>query len=117
MSYQLALFYLPPVDGFAPNVGVRVQVFYGTMKEYDEISAKQFKKTGIKLLHHQVRGNEAVYEYDGELRGTHMHWYSRAVKKDDRVYVITATALQSQWGSVKDELVHSVDSFELDGQS
>jgi len=114
MSYQLALFYLPPVDGFAPNVGVRVQVFHGSMREYDEISAGQFKQTGLDLTHHQVHRNEAVYEYNGNLRGTHMHWYSRAVKKDNRVFVVTATALQNQWKRVEDELRQSVDSFSFD---
>lgn len=112
--YTMAMFYLPPSDGFSANVNIQKQVFVQDMEAYDQISKSQFEEMGAKLLRGEVRDNEALYEGTVTANnGQRFHIFSRAVKDGNFVYLVTATALERHWPEQKAELMQSVNSFRL----
>jgi hypothetical protein len=107
-----AFLYLPPTQGFAPNVNVLIQDVSNTIKEYADLSKEQFKSANLTLLNDNLVGDgEWACEYSGNLQGKDLHFYARALKKGDKVYLITATATPEQWDSVFPKLKSCVDSF------
>jgi hypothetical protein len=110
---EIADFFLPSVDLFSANVGIQKQYFKGTMIDYNELSLSQFRKAGWRVVDAKNLLNESFWEYVGSMLGYDLHWYSRAVKKDNYVYLVTATALSSKWDSQKDILRKSVNSFKI----
>ena len=115
-SYQVATFFLPPSDGFAPNVNVQRQAFAGTIEQYDELSVAQFSAYKFTVVSRKLEKGVASYEYKGQTGAKRLHWYARALKKEKHVYLITASTLESQWKGAKKKLIGSVDSFRFDKQ-
>jgi len=110
--------YLTPTGGFAPNVNVLIQNFPASINDYITVTKKEFDSAGVKLLNeHLVSAEEWDLEYQGNLSGKEFHWYARAVKSGDKVYLTTATATPSQWDQVSHQLIQCVDSFALIGAS
>jgi hypothetical protein len=107
-----AFLYLPPTQGFAPNVNVLIQDVTNTIQEYADLSRQQFKSANLTVLNdHLVGDGEWACEYSGNMQGKDLHFYSRALKKADKIYLITATAAPDQWDSVFPKLKNCVDSF------
>lgn len=114
-TYQSLMMFLPITNSFAPNVNVQIQPYDGTMKEYCELSFSQFKNYGFTLVSDTlITENTSVFEYTGTMQENEFHWYGKAVSKGSKVYLVTATALNSQWPDVSAKLISCVDSFELD---
>jgi len=114
-TYQALTMYLPSSEGFSPNVGVQTQPFEGSVKAYAALSEKQFQQMNIKLLKEKEVGtNQLVVEYAGALQSHSLHWYARAVLKNGRAYLVTATSTERQWSSMGAKLENCVDSFELE---
>ena len=106
--------FLQPTGGFAPNVNVLIQDFPSSISEYVSVTKKEFDSAGIKVVDERlVSPNEWMVEYAGTLSGRSLHWYARAVKNGDKVYLITATATPEQWEQVSSKLKACVDSFAL----
>ena len=101
-------------DGFTPNIVIQIQQFPGTMKEYIEVSNKGwdalFDKKWSMVSETQKGEKEGFMELVGT-KGREFHFYGRAVKQDQKVYIIMATALQSQWATVGDKMRRYVDAF------
>jgi len=111
---QVVMMFLPASDGFSPNVNVQIQPFSGTLKDYIALSKKQFDEMKIKLISEQQKNdNEWVTEYSGNMQGMSLHWYARAVLGNQKVYLITATANDSQWAKVSEQLKKNIESFKL----
>ena len=110
---QQALFMaLPPSDGFAANVNIQLQPYSGTLDEYIALSEQQFKAAGFKLVQRNKQGQSGVlFEYTGEMQGRALHWYARAEQATGRVYLVTATAAETQWKRDALSLKACVDSF------
>ena len=110
---QQALFMaLPASDGFAANVNVQIQPYSGTLDEYIALSEEQFKAAGFKVVQRSKQGQSAVvFEYVGEMQGRALHWYAKAVHATDRVYLVTATATETQWKREAVPLKECIDSF------
>jgi hypothetical protein len=107
-----AFLYLPPTQGFAPNVNVLIQDVPNTIKEYADLSKQQFKSANLTLLNDHLAGDgEWACEYSGTMQGKDLHFYARALKKGDKIYLITATATPEQWDTVSPKLKGCVDSF------
>jgi hypothetical protein len=105
--------FLPATEGFAPNIIVQIQPYAGTMKDYAELSKKQFEQMKWKVLSdQQPNDKEWTVEYTGTLQDTDLHFYARAVASDGKVYLITATARDSQWPTVGDTLRKHLESFQ-----
>jgi hypothetical protein len=102
-------------DGFTANINIQIKRFPGTMKEYIEISHKEydqlFDKKWSTPSENQKGEKEYLVELMGTAKGREFHFYVRAVKHEEKVYLITATALQSQWATVGDKMRRYVDSF------
>ena len=106
------MMFLPVSDGFAPNVSVNIQPYPGSIKDYIGLSKGQFQQMKLSIVEEKQTGDtEWAVEYKGPAQGIDIHFYARAVAKDGRVYLITATAKESQWGSVGETLRKHVDSF------
>lgn len=65
------------------------------------------------VLKRTVSKDAIVYEYKGGFQGRELHWYAKAIKKGDAVFLATAVALDSSWEKQKAELIKSVDSLKL----
>jgi hypothetical protein len=112
-TYQSAIFYLPAVDGFAANVNVQMQDFTGTIDQYKTVSEAQFKAAGIKVLNSKTDQGVLTIEYQGKMGNYDLHWYAKAYQKAERVYLVTATALQTHWDEQGPALIRSVNTFKL----
>jgi hypothetical protein len=111
-TQQALMMFLPVSDGFAANVNVQIQPYTGTIEDYVKLSLDQFKSAGLKVVEQQTSAKSvAVFEYTGEFEGRALHWYSRAVKSGSRIYLVTATAVPSQWTTESARLKSCVDSF------
>jgi hypothetical protein len=100
--------------GFSANINVQIHQFPGTIKEYMDLSKKQFEQffeKGWKVLSEKQDDKEASCEVVGTTKGKEYHSYSRAVKEGTKLYLITATALHEQWGNVGERLRRHVDAF------
>jgi hypothetical protein len=82
------------------------------MASYVTMSKDQFKQMNLTIVAEKQNGeNEWVVEYSGPMQGKDLHFYARAVSNNGKVYLVTATASESQWKSVSDVLRKSVDAF------
>jgi hypothetical protein len=106
--------FLPPTDGFAPNINVQIQPYTGTIKDYAATSKSQFEQMKWKLVtDQQPNDNEWTVEYTGSFQGSDLHFLARAISANGKVYLITATAKESQWTAVGDTLRKHLESFKL----
>ncbi|MBV8214599.1 MAG: hypothetical protein JOZ08_15410 [Verrucomicrobia bacterium] len=106
--------FLPATDGFAPNINVQIQPYTGTMKDYATVSKSQFEQMKWKVISDEQSGdNEWNIEYSGTFEGADLHFYARAVYTNGKVYLITATAKESQWTTVNGTLRKHVASFKI----
>ena len=106
-----------PVE-FQANINVMIQPFPGTMKEYIDLSYRELDKLfekKWKVLSEKQNGEEEWgCEYTGTKDGEVYQFYSRAVKDEARIFLITATALQKQWGRLGETMRRQVNSFKRD---
>jgi hypothetical protein len=96
------------------NINVQIHPFPGTLKEYMDLSRTQFDQffeKGWKILSEKQDEKEASCELVGTRKGKEYHSYSRAVKEGTKLYLITATALHEEWGTVGEKLRRHVDAF------
>jgi hypothetical protein len=114
---QTLMMFLPVKDGFAPNVNVQIQQPYeGTIEDYTKLTLGQFKEAKLKVLDRKPLGKSAaLFEYTGEMQGHPLHWYARAVKSGNKIYLITATDTAANWQKDADQLRACVDSFRVEG--
>lgn len=112
-SHQVAIFFLPDSDGFAASVNIQKQKYSESIAAYDKLSSSQFKALKWTVLDRKLKTGEILYEYKGDLEGRTLHWYARAIKHGQYVYVVTGTCLDSRWQEQKTELMKSVDSFKI----
>src|ERR1700745_3136646 len=50
----VAVLYLTPTGGFAPNVNVLIQDFSGSISDYVSVTKKEFDSAGIKVVDEQT---------------------------------------------------------------
>jgi hypothetical protein len=97
------------------NINVQIQPFTGTVKEYVDVSKAQFEQMfekGWKILSEKQDGEKQwSCELTGTAKGKDYHFYARAVREGSKVYLITATALQEEWGSFGEKMRRHVDAF------
>ena len=106
--------FLPATDSFAPNINVQIQPYSGTMKDYAATSKSQFEQMKWTLTSdQQPNDDEWIVEYTGSFHDNDLHFYARAVSANGKVYLITATAKESQWATVGDTLRKHVEGFRL----
>ncbi len=109
---QALMMFLPEREGFSANVNVQIQPFSAAMDEFVMLSLQQFKTAGFKVLQQNIVGQStAVFEYTGEMQHRLLHWYARAEKSGDKVYLVTATAPDDQWSRLATVLKGCVDTF------
>jgi hypothetical protein len=110
--------FLPATDGFAPNINVQIQPYTGPMKDYATTSKSQFEQMKWKVVSdQQPNDSEWNVEYTGSFHGSDLHFYARAVSANGKIYLITATAKESQWATIGDTLLKRIQSFKLTPQA
>jgi len=101
---------LPASEGFGPNINIQIQPYTGTIKEYATLSKGQFEELKWKIISEKEIGdNEWSVEYTGTGESGELHFYARAISKNGKVYLATATAKESQWPTISDTLREHVD--------
>jgi len=110
-NYRIAVLLLPASDNFAANVNIQKQKYTDSIEAYDKLTTGQFKQLKMTVLNRLLKGNDLRYEYTGDMHKRTLHWYARAVKTGQHIYLVTATGLDSQWDQQKALLKKSVDSF------
>lgn len=105
--------FLEPYGGFAASVSVQVQIYGGNMSGYLAQAKVDIEKQGWTLVSIDKKGDWPAMEYYGKSGNRNLHWYTRALKKGPRLYIVTATALESRWEIEKETLIANVDSFSL----
>ena len=104
--------FLPVTEGFGPNINVVIQPYPGSIKDFGALSKDQFKKMNWVIISEKQIGDvEWMVEYKGPMNGRDLHFYARAISIGSKVYLVTATAKDSQWDSVGSILRSRVDSF------
>jgi hypothetical protein len=108
------IMFLPESDGFQPNINVLIQPYNGTINDYIAVTKEQFEQIQCKVISEHLKGeNGWIVEYS--VGGGHdLHCYGQAVSKSSKIYLVTATAKESQWATVGDTLRKRVDSFKTE---
>lgn len=112
--YVVIMMFLPGSEAFSPNVNVSIQPYSGSIKEYADLSKKQFKAGKFTVVSEKLSSTSVVWEYTGMAQGRQLHWYAKAERKDGKVYLVTATSTESQWKTLSAKLKVCVDSFKLE---
>jgi hypothetical protein len=106
---------LPASEDFGPNINIQIQPYTGTIKEYATLSKGQFEELKWEIISEKEIGdNEWSVEYTGTGQSGELHFYARAISKNGKVYLATATAQESQWPTISDTLRQHIDSFKTD---
>jgi hypothetical protein len=115
--YQIVSMFLPPSDGFAANVIIQRHKSKLSIKEFFKQTTDSFENTGLTIIKSELKDNAVTYEYKGAVNGKGggrtFHFYAKAIKKGEYLFLATAVALESHWEEQKGELMKSVDSFTL----
>ena len=109
----IAMYFLQPKNEFAGNVNIMIQSWDGTVKEYIDLTMGQLKSANLKLVKGDISEVEWKFEYKGKAQGRDLHWYARAVKSNNKILLITATGLETDWEDQRVKFVESVNSFKL----
>lgn len=104
---------LPTKYGFSANVNVMLQEFKLSLDRYALISEKQFNDLELEVLAKSKTKNSLTYEYAGVMNGVKLHFYSKAYKKGDFIYLITGTDLEENWKRQGEILKKNVQSFKF----
>jgi len=113
-GFQVLAMTLPVSDAFAANVNVQIQPYPGTLDDYVALSKQQFTQAGLELIREARRGQSGwVVEYRGTMVDRDLHWYAKAELRQEKTYLATATALESQWPAVSRKLKACVDSLQV----
>jgi hypothetical protein len=110
-SFCALMMFLPASGQFAPNVNVQIQPHAGTIQEFADISRSQFKSAGFVVSDEKSTPSSFTWEYSGAQQGRKLRFYARAEAGPGKVYLVTATATESQWESIGAQLKACVDSF------
>ena len=110
---EVARLSLPPTNGFAPNVIVLIQNCPPAgLAKFADVAKEYFRDNSITLLDsHFVSDSEWVLEYNTSSQGAVYHFYTRVLRKEDKLYLTTATATADQWTTLSAKLKSCVDSF------
>jgi hypothetical protein len=114
---QRIIIFGAPESGFATNCNVQVQFVETSLEAFKDLSLRQFAAMDFKV-HEQkertVSGRPAAtFEYSGEMSGKKLRFASLAVGGEDRVWLLTCTALEEHFEKHRSEFSGVVDSFAL----
>lgn len=113
-SYQVLMMFLPASESFSPNINIIIQPYGGSIKEYAALSQQQFKELKLTILSTKLTKTSVVWEYSGVVQNSKLHWYSKATRKNGKVFLATATSTESQWKTLSAKLKTCVNSFKID---
>jgi hypothetical protein len=104
-------FFLPETEVFTDNVNVLVDEAVDNFPMVGEALRAQFEKRGAVVIRMEAHENEITTEFTtNEPDGKKLHYYQRIVN-EKKLYVITATGLDSRWKTNSKVLTEAVDSF------
>ena len=112
----VAQFYAPPANGFADNLNVQIHraPFAAFCKKSDE----EFKSGSYTLIASKdlKLGTAAAHEYHYRAKASNfdLEFISVAVASGDDTYLLTATALQSDFAKIEPAFRAAIESFKLD---
>jgi hypothetical protein len=111
--YTHCIFYLSAQDDFAANVNLQVQEFNGKIEDYKNLSDEQFKQASLKIIQSSTEGEIYAVEYAGKMNQYDLHWFAKAFRHKNKIYLVTATGLEKLWKTQGPILMQSVNSFKV----
>ena len=109
-------FYKPAKNGFATNANVIIQEFNGTIEECIELVGAELKSFDkFVLIKHNHNDNSIFWEYTMSYANMNLHMITKVLrsKQKGQIFVLSISALDSQWEEQKKEIQKVVDSFKL----
>lgn len=111
-TYAVLAMKLPAVGRFSPNVNVMIQPYKKSIEDYKKLSESQFGPEKYKTVSSFIKDGIFYMEVAGKSAGA-LHFYFKAIKKGDLVYLATATDMESNWLNSSKKLTEAIDSFRL----
>ena len=111
-NQAVLVLFLPETEGFVPSVNVMIRSYEQGIEPYIALSKAELADKKLSIISETQIPDGWIVEYAGRLLDQSLHFYAKALSKPGKIYLVTATAKESQWGSVGDALRQSVDSFE-----
>jgi hypothetical protein len=116
MSLPVAPFPSDKTKQFPPNVDVQVLAYPDGLGKYMTDSKADLVKVGYTLVAEtKPSATEWQVEYIGFLEGTPMHWYTRAVSANNKIYVATGGMPDEMWAKFSAQIKRCVDSLQALG--
>ena len=112
----ITMFFLPAYDNFTANILVQKQHFPANLDAYKQMLIKQTKSLNHTVIHDSINGNILLFEYKGMQNNREFHWYAKASKHGDYMYLVTGTSTENGWSVQADIIRNSVNSFKLKGK-
>lgn len=113
-SGQALMMFSTAADGFAPNVNVMVQKYPGTIQDYIKLSKTQMTDAKMKMVSEPtIDKSAATLEYEGVMQGKSLHFFAKAISKNGKIYLATATLPSDQWAKNSKSFKDNVNSLEV----
>lgn len=107
----------PQENGFSPNCNVQVQFVAMSVEAFRDLSLRQFATMEFKVhdtKERTVSGRRAVtFEYSGVMYERNLRFAALAVGGEDRIWLLTCTALEEQFEKHRSEFAGVIASFAL----
>ena len=106
-------FYFEEYNGFAANITLVKRVYTRGLKTFATNLRARLEKSNYKIELGEIADQRCLFEYTGEVNYKLYHYFVIAQKRNNFLYLITATTLHKNWNSRKEQVLKSLDSFTL----
>ena len=112
-NQAIVIFYFPVSEKSAPNVSVIKQTYADSTSRYKDLSETQLKEQKAEIISSKIVDGKYYIEYIWVVNGIKLHFYSKAILKNGKAVLATATATPGQWRKFRNELIKTVESLSL----
>jgi hypothetical protein len=113
-DYVVFTMYLPESDNFTPNINLIIQEYSDGLDNYKILSENQFLSNKMTIIKSEIKNSAYLMEYSGNIEGNDLHFYAKAVKKNNQIFLTTATCTANQLQKYSKQLFEVVESFKLE---
>lgn len=115
---NIATFTAPPSAAFASNLSIQRQQLVGSLEDWTQSSIAQFDQAGVKY-EAPVSGQRGKHKsvemtYSAAFSGNQLKFHMLALENGTEAFMVTCTALEKEYDSVKKAFDDALGSFHLD---
>jgi hypothetical protein len=118
-SRLLAAFYAPAEGRYAANMNINVQRPDLSLDDFMSVSRAQFSTAGFEVLDERrfAIGDHGAVEwtYKGKVQDRDMKYIAWAVEREEQIFLITCTSLESSFEKYEAQFKASLESFAFTG--